>query len=52
VETGTTNGELSVDFPITLQGRINRKHLSFDVGRGGQLIRAVTTNGGIEVRKR
>jgi hypothetical protein len=52
VETGTTNGELSVDFPITLQGRINRKHLSFDVGRGGPLIRAVTTNGGIEVRKR
>ena len=52
VETGTTNGELSVDFPITLQGRINRKQLSFDVGRGGPLIRAVTTNGGIEVRKR
>jgi hypothetical protein len=52
VETGTTNGRLDVDFPVTLQGHINRKQLAFDVGRGGALVRAVTTNGGVEVRKR
>jgi hypothetical protein len=51
VETGTTNGGLDVDFPLTLQGRINRKHLSFDVGKGGALVRAMTTNGGVQVRR-
>jgi hypothetical protein len=52
IETGTTNGGLQVDFPVTLQGRIDRKHLSFEVGKGGPLVRAVTTNGGVTVRKR
>jgi DUF4097 and DUF4098 domain-containing protein YvlB len=52
VETGTTNGRLDVDFPVTLQGHINRKHLAFDVGRGGTLVRAMTTNGGVQVRRR
>jgi len=52
VETGTTNGTLSVDFPVTLQGRIDRKHVTFDVGRGGPPLRVLTTNGGVEVRKR
>jgi len=52
VETGTTNGGLRVDFPVTLQGRIDRKHLSFEVGKGGPLVRAMTTNGGVTVRKR
>ncbi len=52
VETGTTNGGLQVDFPVTLQGRIDRKHLSFEVGKGGPLVRAMTTNGGVTVKKR
>jgi hypothetical protein len=52
VETGTTNGGLDVDFPVTLQGRIDRKHLAFAVGKGGPLVRAMTTNGGVRVRKR
>jgi hypothetical protein len=52
VETGTTNGGLQVDFPVTLQGRIDRRHVSFEVGKGGPLVRALTTNGGVTVRKR
>jgi DUF4097 and DUF4098 domain-containing protein YvlB len=52
IETGTTNGGLDVDFPVTLQGHIDRKHLTFDVGKGGPPVRAMTTNGGVEVRKR
>lgn len=51
LETGTTNGGFQIDFPITVQGRIDRRHLTTDLGRGGQLIRAVTTNGGVVVRK-
>lgn len=50
VETGTVNGPMSIDFPVTIQGRIT-KHFSFDVGKGGAPVRAVTTNGPLVVRK-
>jgi DUF4097 and DUF4098 domain-containing protein YvlB len=49
--TGTVNGGMNIDFPITLQGRINRE-ISTDIGQGGAPIRVVTTNGGVSVRKR
>ncbi|NIM51251.1 MAG: DUF4097 family beta strand repeat protein [Gemmatimonadales bacterium] len=51
LETGTTNGGLRFDFPVTVQGRLNRR-LSVDLGSGGRLIRATTTNGGVVVRRR
>jgi hypothetical protein len=50
VETGTVNGPMAIDFPVTIQGRITR-HFSFDVGQGGAPIRAVTTNGPLVVHK-
>ncbi len=50
LETGTTNGHLRVDFPITVQGRIDRR-ISVDLGNGGRLVRAVTTNGGVVIQK-
>lgn len=50
VETGTVNGPMVIDFPVTVQGRIT-KHFSFDVGKGGAPVRAVTTNGPLIVRK-
>ena len=50
LETGTVNGNISVDFPITVQGRIT-KELSVNIGSGGPIIRAITTNGGVRVRK-
>lgn len=50
LETGTVNGPLRFDFPVTLQGRIT-KRLSVDLGSGGPTIRAVTTNGPVTVRK-
>jgi hypothetical protein len=48
LETGTTNGGMRFDFPVTVQGRIDRR-LSVDLGGGGKLIRAFTTNGGVTV---
>jgi DUF4097 and DUF4098 domain-containing protein YvlB len=51
LETGTTNGGLRVDFPITVQGRINR-HITTTLGSGGPRIRAMTHNGGVNVRRR
>jgi DUF4097 and DUF4098 domain-containing protein YvlB len=50
LETGTTNGGLNVDYPITLQGRIG-KRLHTTLGGGGPKIRAVTYNGGVSIRQ-
>jgi hypothetical protein len=50
LEAGTVNGGFSVDFPITVQGTI-KNHLSTDIGRGGSVVQAETTNGGIEVHR-
>ena len=51
VESGTVNGGLEVDFPVTLQGRIDRRHLTLELGEGGRTIRATTTNGGVVIRR-
>jgi hypothetical protein len=51
LETGTVNGGISLDFPVRVQGRLDRQ-LSTDLGSGGPTIRAVTTNGGVSVRRR
>ncbi|MFQ5571154.1 MAG: DUF4097 domain-containing protein [Rhodothermales bacterium] len=50
LETRTVNGRLEVDFPVLVQGRIDRR-ITTELGRGGRTIRAVTTNGGVEVRR-
>src|SRR5207253_1427731 len=51
LETGTTNGGLNFGFPITIQGKLNRD-ISIDLGSGGPTIRAITTNGGVNVKRR
>ena len=50
LETGTRNGGIDIDFPVTVQGRLGR-HITTDLGRGGPLIRVITTNGGVDVRR-
>ena len=49
LETGNTHGPVNVDFPVTVQGRTHR--ISTDLGRGGPTIRAITTNGPVNVRR-
>lgn len=51
LETGTVNGGMDIDFPVTVQGRINRR-ITTTLGRGGPLVRAVTTNGAVRIRER
>jgi DUF4097 and DUF4098 domain-containing protein YvlB len=51
LETGTVNGGMNVDFPITVQGMVGRR-LSTTLGSGGPLIRVRTTNGGVTLRRR
>jgi hypothetical protein len=50
LETGTVNGNVSVDFPVTVQGRIT-KELTVNLGSGGATVRAMTTNGGIRLKR-
>ena len=51
LETGTVNGHIRVDFPVTVRGEIDRQ-LSIDLGSGGPLVRAVTTNGGVSIKRK
>jgi hypothetical protein len=50
LETGTVNGNLSIDFPVTIQGRITRE-LAVNLGGGGPTVRAMTTNGGVKIKR-
>jgi len=50
LETGTTNGGIDIDFPVMVQGRIGRR-ITTDLGRGGALVRVITTNGGVTIVK-
>jgi DUF4097 and DUF4098 domain-containing protein YvlB len=51
LETKTVNGRIAFDFPMTVQGKIDRE-LSVNLGSGGPLVRAVTTNGGVSIRRK
>jgi len=48
VETGTVNGSVNTDFPVT--GRITRQ-IALNLGSGGATVRAMTTNGGVHLKK-
>ena len=51
LETGTVNGSIHADFPVTVQGRISRR-LSLPLNGGGKTIRALTTNGTVRISRR
>ncbi len=48
LETGSVNGRLKFDFPVTVKGRLDR-NISTRLGEGGKTIRVVTTNGAVSV---
>jgi len=48
LETGTVNGSINIDFPVTMQGRIGRS-VSTDLGSGGPTLRVKTSNGGVKI---
>jgi hypothetical protein len=51
LEAGTTNGGLSVNIPVTIQGEVSRT-ISTDLGSGGPTIRVKTVNGGVKISGR
>ena len=50
LQTGTVNGSVNVDFPVTVQGRIN-KQIAVNLGSGGPMVKAMTTNGGVHLKR-
>jgi hypothetical protein len=53
LEARTVNGGINVDFPVGMQqGNTNSRELSADINGGGPTIRAVTTNGGVSVKRK
>jgi len=53
LEAHATNGGISVDFPMTVQGLINnRREIRGTIGSGGPPLRVATTNGGVQIRRR
>jgi hypothetical protein len=53
LETGTINGPMSVDFPmtVTIQGRMTQR-LNTTLGNGGPPVRVVTTNGPMVIKRK
>ena len=47
----TVNGNISTDFPLTIQGKLNPKHISGTIGSGGRELGLKTVNGNIELRR-
>ena len=52
VELTTVNGRFQTDWPVTITGRIDPRHLHATLGRGGRRIRLSTVNGNVELKKR
>jgi DUF4097 and DUF4098 domain-containing protein YvlB len=47
----TTNGQVSIDFPMTREGVMTSKMIQGTIQGGGAKITLVTTNGNVEVRR-
>ena len=49
LQTGTVNGSVSTEFPVT--GQIT-KQIALNLGSGGATVKAMTTNGGVHLKRR
>ena len=50
LETGTVNGRVQIDFPVTVQGQLGRS-IETTLGSGGAPIRVKTRNGGVTISR-
>lgn len=49
--TSTVHGPIRTDFPASVQGSISRSEVAVALGKGGAPVKAVTTNGGVTVKR-
>lgn len=52
IDLSTVNGRFQTDWPVTMSGRIDPRHLRATLGKGGRRIKMSTVNGNVELRKR
>ena len=52
IDLRTVNGRFQTDWPVTISGRIDPRHLRATLGKGGPMIKLSTVNGNVELRKR
>ena len=52
VELETVNGRLYTDFPITVQGRFNPRHMRATIGSSERRLKLATVNGSVRLEKR
>jgi len=52
IDLTTVNGRFQTDWPVTISGRIDPRHLRATLGKGGRRIKLTTVNGNVELRKR
>jgi hypothetical protein len=52
IDLATVNGRFQTDWPVTITGRIDPRHLRATLGKGGRRIKLSTVNGNVELRKR
>lgn len=50
LETRTVNGSVNTDFPVTTEARAP-KQIALNLGSGGPMIKATTTNGGVRLKR-
>jgi len=51
VDLQTAHGQLRLEFPLVVSGRVDLSHLRARLGRGGRKIKLSTVNGDISLRK-
>jgi DUF4097 and DUF4098 domain-containing protein YvlB len=47
-----SGNSVSTDIPMLVKGKVSRRHLSGDLGRGGELLRMSTSGGGVRISGR
>ncbi|HWJ23981.1 MAG TPA: DUF4097 family beta strand repeat-containing protein [Gemmatimonadaceae bacterium] len=52
LDLSTVNGRLTSDYPMTVEGRINPRHLTATIGKGGRRLKVSTVNGSVRLVKR
>jgi hypothetical protein len=51
VDARTVNGDVSTDFPLTIQGRFGPRRVTGKIGGGGSRLSLATVNGSIQLRR-
>jgi hypothetical protein len=52
VDARSETGSIAIDFPVTVQGRLDPHRITTDIGGGGPTIRISSEHGSVSIRRR